>query len=211
MNSLKPYLLIAAFIALAVIYWQGCERKPDHIPDAGKMVPAEPVRQRVVETDTTERAKYRKLAAERLTQIEALQRTIIAETGKRKQAEQKARESAAAYAKNPSLHTCHTALTDCQYENETKAYSLAVQERMISEYDSLQKIQVSEIGRQNSVIDTLAEGWRIANVSNSDLTEQLRKQKSNRWGVGFSGGYGASKQGISPYIGVSVNYNFIRF
>lgn len=35
--------------------------------------------------------------------------------------------------------------------------------------------------------------------------------KPNRWGVGIQVGYGASKDGLSPYIGVGVQYNIITF
>lgn len=32
-----------------------------------------------------------------------------------------------------------------------------------------------------------------------------------RWGIGIQAGYGASKQGISPYIGIGVQYNIFSF
>ena len=32
-----------------------------------------------------------------------------------------------------------------------------------------------------------------------------------RWGIGIQAGYGASKQGLSPYIGIGVQYNILTF
>lgn len=37
----------------------------------------------------------------------------------------------------------------------------------------------------------------------------LPKQK--KWGLGISAGYGANKNGLSPYIGLGVNYNLLSF
>lgn len=33
----------------------------------------------------------------------------------------------------------------------------------------------------------------------------------SRWGVGVQVGYGMSREGLSPYVGVGVSYNFISF
>lgn len=35
--------------------------------------------------------------------------------------------------------------------------------------------------------------------------------KPSRWGVGVQVGYGLSREGLSPYVGVGVNYNLINF
>jgi hypothetical protein len=35
-------------------------------------------------------------------------------------------------------------------------------------------------------------------------------KKSNKWGLGISAGYGISKTGLSPYIGIGVTYNLFR-
>lgn len=37
------------------------------------------------------------------------------------------------------------------------------------------------------------------------ITERV---KPSRWGVGISAGYGVGASGLTPYIGVGVNYNF---
>lgn len=35
--------------------------------------------------------------------------------------------------------------------------------------------------------------------------------KPSRWGIGVQVGYGMSREGVSPYVGVGVNYNLISF
>lgn len=35
--------------------------------------------------------------------------------------------------------------------------------------------------------------------------------KPSRWGIGVQVGYGMSREGVSPYIGVGVSYNLITF
>ena len=35
--------------------------------------------------------------------------------------------------------------------------------------------------------------------------------RPKRWGIGVSAGYGMSKDGLSPYIGLGISYNIIRF
>ena len=36
-------------------------------------------------------------------------------------------------------------------------------------------------------------------------------REPSRWGVGVQVGYGLSREGLSPYVGVGVNYNLISF
>lgn len=36
-------------------------------------------------------------------------------------------------------------------------------------------------------------------------------REPSRWGVGVQVGYGMSREGVSPYVGVGVNYNLISF
>lgn len=36
-------------------------------------------------------------------------------------------------------------------------------------------------------------------------------QESKRWGVGLSAGYGIGRNGLSPVVAVTVNYNFWQF
>lgn len=36
-------------------------------------------------------------------------------------------------------------------------------------------------------------------------------QKKNRFGIGLTGGYGLTRHGFSPFIGISFNYNIVSF
>lgn len=36
-------------------------------------------------------------------------------------------------------------------------------------------------------------------------------REPSRWGLGVQVGYGMSREGVSPYVGVGVNYNLISF
>lgn len=40
---------------------------------------------------------------------------------------------------------------------------------------------------------------------------QVIQVKKTRWGLGVQAGYGASRQGLSPYIGVGVSYNILTW
>lgn len=39
----------------------------------------------------------------------------------------------------------------------------------------------------------------------------IPKPKQKKWGIGIQAGYGASEDGLSPYIGIGVTYSLIRF
>jgi opacity protein-like surface antigen len=116
----------------------------------------------------------------------------------------KARQSAQKFAKSGKVEDCRDALYDCQGENETKGYAIAIQNRMLSAADSLNRRHVSEILRQMSVKDSLSTGWGQAN-------QRYIKEKSKRWGLGVHAGYGAGKQGLSPFVGIGISYTPIRF
>lgn len=42
-------------------------------------------------------------------------------------------------------------------------------------------------------------------------TQEKVVQTSDKWGLGVQVGYGASKQGLSPYIGIGVSYNIFTW
>lgn len=54
----------------------------------------------------------------------------------------------------------------------------------------------------------------IDSVRHFNTTMQIyheTKPRPKRWGIGIQAGYGASRDGLSPYIGVGLTYNLIRF
>lgn len=46
--------------------------------------------------------------------------------------------------------------------------------------------------------------------SNMVVTKTVTS-KPKRWGIGVSAGYGLSKDGLSPYIGLGISYDIVRF
>lgn len=43
------------------------------------------------------------------------------------------------------------------------------------------------------------------------ITNTIKVQDTKRWGIGIHGGVGVGKGGFTPYIGVGIQYNIIRF
>lgn len=48
-------------------------------------------------------------------------------------------------------------------------------------------------------------------VYNKTTYNTTTVKKTGRWGLGVQVGYGAYKEGLSPYIGVGISYNLITF
>lgn len=44
-------------------------------------------------------------------------------------------------------------------------------------------------------------------ISERVILKTVPEKVRSRWGIGVQAGYGASRQGLSPYIGVGVSYN----
>lgn len=57
--------------------------------------------------------------------------------------------------------------------------------------------------------DTKLDSLDLYN-SNTVKTVTITKKIVHRWGLGVSVGYGVSKNGLSPYIGAGITYNFIQ-
>ena len=55
----------------------------------------------------------------------------------------------------------------------------------------------------NPVIDSVAHFLPTKTI--------IPKPSPKRWGIGIQAGYGASEDGLSPYIGIGVTYSLIRF
>lgn len=51
----------------------------------------------------------------------------------------------------------------------------------------------------------------VLHFNTSMLIYQEQKPRPKRWGLGVQAGYGASRDGLSPYIGVGLTYNIVRF
>lgn len=48
-------------------------------------------------------------------------------------------------------------------------------------------------------------------ISERVILKTVPVKVRSRWGVGVQAGYGASRQGLSPYIGVGVSYNILTW
>lgn len=46
---------------------------------------------------------------------------------------------------------------------------------------------------------------------NTPYEVRIKEKVKTRWGIGVQAGYGVSKSGLSPYIGVGVSYNLFSF
>lgn len=55
----------------------------------------------------------------------------------------------------------------------------------------------------NPVIDSVAHFLPTRTI--------ISKANQKKWGIGIQAGYGASEDGLSPYIGIGVTYSLIRF
>lgn len=173
-------VLVAAmlvFLGIRIINRERAEVEP---------IPAEAERKAEIRIDSTGREKYRKAALYWEARYKADSALKTAARSKDKQAAEKAHQSANTYAKMPTLPNCDKALADCQEENETKAYSIAVQERMLAEADSLDRVRVAEIDRQKAQIDTCFAKWGKANEEIARLEKKVkRKNKLLKVGAGI--------------------------
>ena len=48
-------------------------------------------------------------------------------------------------------------------------------------------------------------------ISERVILKTVPVKDRSRWGIGVQAGYGASRQGLSPYIGVGVSYNILTW
>ena len=51
----------------------------------------------------------------------------------------------------------------------------------------------------------------VTHFSSDAVVTRTVTGRPKRWGIGVSAGYGMSKDGLSPYIGLGISYNIIRF
>lgn len=43
------------------------------------------------------------------------------------------------------------------------------------------------------------------------ITNTIEMKDTKRWGIGIQGGVGVGKSGISPYIGIGIQYNIVKW
>lgn len=69
-----------------------------------------------------------------------------------------------------------------------------------------------------NIVSYYEKGKLVLDVSDKNPYSTTKSQKSyinlpkqKKWGIGVNAGYGITKSGLSPYIGLGVNYNLINF
>lgn len=82
-----------------------------------------------------------------------------------------------------------------QLQAQTKLYS-----------DSTYRAQVSGFNPSLDWIEVYPR--TVTETVNNHFREATKKA---RFGIGIQAGYGATKDGLSPYIGMGVSYNFLNF
>lgn len=69
---------------------------------------------------------------------------------------------------------------------------------------------------KDSLSEVYASGI-MASIDSVKHFQQIRviketvKLKDKKWGVGVQFGYGASKEGLSPYVGIGISWNILTF
>lgn len=56
-------------------------------------------------------------------------------------------------------------------------------------------------------VDSL-RAFRHTQIVTAEIT---RTEKTSRWGIGLTAGYGAGKGGLTPYVGIGLNYRLVSF
>ena len=83
---------------------------------------------------------------------------------------------------------------------ETKSYK-----------DSSYTVQIIGVAPELDYIEVYPRYIYQDKIINNYTDKIIKVPDSKRWGVGVSAGYGFSRDGPSPYIGISLNYNIFRF
>jgi hypothetical protein len=70
---------------------------------------------------------------------------------------------------------------------------------------------------EDSVYRAVVSGWKpsldtlLVYNTTREVTKFVPVRDTRRWGVGLTAGYGVGKGGLTPYVGVGITYNLIKF
>lgn len=70
---------------------------------------------------------------------------------------------------------------------------------------------------EDSVYRAVVSGWKpsldtlLVYNTTREITKFVPVPVRKRWGVGVTGGYGVGKGGLTPFVGVGITYNLIKF
>lgn len=99
-----------------------------------------------------------------------------------------------------------------------KVYLTEVRRDTVTVRDTvLVEVPIYTYVAQDSLYRVEAEGFNVR-FKRIDVyprtvyrTQEKVVKTSDKWGLGVQVGYGASKQGLSPYIGIGVSYNIFTW
>jgi len=96
------------------------------------------------------------------------------------------------------VDTCYLHSVDTLYQKDTVRVEIPITTR---EYrDSTYYARVSGYEPSLDYIETY-------NLTTNVLTNSVKNAISHKWGIGIQAGYGAWKNGLTPYIGIGVQYS----
>ena len=86
-------------------------------------------------------------------------------------------------------------------------------ERRVYEEDSLYRAVVSgpRIGKAGPSLDSLMIFAKTTTITVTNTVPEYIPAPRRRWGFGITAGAGATRNGLTPYIGVGVSYNLLTW
>ena len=106
-------------------------------------------------------------------------------------------------------------------ESEGPSQSVTNQNSLLDEFVKQHRLSVYDTyiddGYSGTTFDRPAFRRMIADIEAKKVNMVITKEipviqvKKTRWGLGIQAGYGASKDGLTPYIGVGVSYNVLSW
>ena len=75
----------------------------------------------------------------------------------------------------------------------------------------------TKVYQEDSLYRAVVSGFRVSldtlkvYRTTKEITKYVAVPQRKRWGIGVQTGYGFSRKGISPYVGIGVSYNLINF
>lgn len=107
------------------------------------------------------------------------------------------------YFKERVIDSIYVAVTDTIVKNDTTFVALPKQQRQY-----MHRTYHAWVSGYDPKLDSIVI-YQNTKVVTKEIPV-IRKEKS-RWGVGITGGYGAGKDGLTPFVGVGVTYNILSW
>ena len=102
-------------------------------------------------------------------------------------------------------------------KTDTVTY-LVTKEKIVTKHDTMYVVmERDQIRWEDSIAVVYASGIDpqvdsvIHFTQDLIITKEIPVIKKTKWGIGVHAGYGAGKDGLSPYVGVGVSYNLLSW